>query len=127
MFVMDKPLFFTVESTQFFRIIGDENILESGIDISLVAKGMEMFGASSVLTPELTMSDVVMANLIVITLGLLASLSPAWRASRYQPVEAITPVYRGQIRGGEFRECRLSAGAASSERGGIGHLVETGQ
>ena len=37
--------------------------LEGGIDISVVAKGMEMFG-----------------------------LSPAWRASRYEPVEAITKV-----------------------------------
>jgi len=58
----------------------------------MVAEGMEMFGSSSVLYPELALNDVVMANAIVILLGIVASLSPAWRASRYQPIEAITKV-----------------------------------
>jgi ABC-type lipoprotein release transport system permease subunit len=64
--------------------------LKSGIDISVVAKGMEMMGASSVLYPQLRLEDVLLANAVVLILGFLASLSPAWRASRYQPVEAIT-------------------------------------
>ncbi|MDH4073463.1 MAG: FtsX-like permease family protein [Gammaproteobacteria bacterium] len=66
--------------------------LSDGIDISIVAEGMEWFGASSVLYPELERQDVVMANIVVLVLGFLASLSPAWRASRYEPVEAITKV-----------------------------------
>jgi ABC-type lipoprotein release transport system permease subunit len=66
--------------------------LRDGIDISIVAEGMEMFGAASVLYPEIQTDDVVMANIVVIALGFLASLSPAWRASRYKPVEAITKV-----------------------------------
>jgi ABC-type lipoprotein release transport system permease subunit len=66
--------------------------LESGIDISIVAKGMEMFGASSVLYPKLYLKDVILANVVVLLLGFFASLSPAWRASRYEPVEAITKV-----------------------------------
>ena len=66
--------------------------LREGIDISIVADGMEMFGAASVLYPEMQANDVIMANLVVIVLGFLASLSPAWRASRYEPVEAITKV-----------------------------------
>jgi len=66
--------------------------LEDGIDISAVAQGMEMMGASSVLYPVLHMTDVITANIVVLVLGFLASLSPAWRASRYQPVEAITKV-----------------------------------
>lgn len=64
--------------------------LKSGIDISIVAKGMEMMGASSVLYPQLRTEDMILANTVVLILGFLASLSPAWRASRYQPVEAIT-------------------------------------
>ena len=64
--------------------------LRDGIDVSIVAEGMEMFGASSVLYPELMLNDVILANVIVILLGLVASLSPAWRASRYQPIEAIS-------------------------------------
>jgi len=66
--------------------------LEGGIDISAVAKGMEMFGASSMLYPSLNIDDVILANVVVMVLGFLASLSPAWRASRYEPVEAITKV-----------------------------------
>ncbi len=66
--------------------------LQSGIDVSAVADGMEMFGSSSVLYPKLTMADVVLANVVVLGLGFIASLSPAWRASRYQPIEAITKV-----------------------------------
>jgi ABC-type antimicrobial peptide transport system permease subunit len=66
--------------------------LQDGIDISAVAKGMEMMGASSILYPELLMKDVVTANIVVLLLGFIASLSPAWRASRYDPIEAITKV-----------------------------------
>ena len=66
--------------------------LEGGIDISIVAEGMEMMGAASVLYPKLYLYDVVLANIVVLILGFLASLSPAWRASRYEPVEAITKV-----------------------------------
>ena len=66
--------------------------LEGGIDISIVAEGMEMMGASSVLQPQLNVADVVMSNVVVLVLGFLASLSPAWRASRYEPVEAIRKV-----------------------------------
>jgi len=66
--------------------------LRGGIDISAVAEGMEMMGAASVLYPRLHINDMILANVIVLTLGFLASLSPAWRASRYEPVEAITKV-----------------------------------
>lgn len=66
--------------------------LESGIDISIVAEGMEMWGAASVLYPKLYASDMILASVVVLLLGFLASLSPAWRASRYEPVEAITKV-----------------------------------
>jgi ABC-type lipoprotein release transport system permease subunit len=66
--------------------------LKGGIDLSIVGEGMELWGATSVLHPALRLGDVVLANVVVILLGFLASLSPAWRASRYEPVEAITKV-----------------------------------
>jgi ABC-type antimicrobial peptide transport system permease subunit len=53
---------------------------------------MEMMGASSILYPELLTKDIVTANIVVLLLGFIASLSPAWRASRYEPIEAITKV-----------------------------------
>jgi ABC-type lipoprotein release transport system permease subunit len=64
--------------------------LKGGIDVSVVAEGMEMMGAASVLYPALYVEDMILANVIVLVLGFLASLSPAWRASRYEPVQAIT-------------------------------------
>jgi ABC-type lipoprotein release transport system permease subunit len=64
--------------------------LRGGIDLSMFAEGLEMFGYSTVLYPEMTTNDVLLANAIVILLGFIASLSPALRASRYQPVEALT-------------------------------------
>ncbi|MCB1844083.1 MAG: ABC transporter permease [Halioglobus sp.] len=66
--------------------------LRDGIDISMVAQGMEMMGAAGILTPELLSRDLVLANVVVLVLGTIASLSPAWRASRYDPIEAITKV-----------------------------------
>ncbi len=63
--------------------------LQDGIDISAVAKGMEMMGTSSVLYPALKINDMLLANVIVIILGLLTSLLPAWHASRLNPVEAL--------------------------------------
>jgi len=63
--------------------------LLDGIDLSIVAEGMEMAGMSSVLYPAFDLTDFVLASGIVIVLGLLTSLLPAWRASQYRPVEAI--------------------------------------
>ena len=64
--------------------------LESGIDISVVGEGLEMYGMGTVLYPVLAREDMLMSTLVVLILGLLASLLPAWRASRYKPVEALT-------------------------------------
>ena len=66
--------------------------LKNGIDVSIVGEGMEYWGSASILYPALYLKDVILANIIVIVLGFFASLSPAWRASRYDPVRAITKV-----------------------------------
>jgi ABC-type antimicrobial peptide transport system permease subunit len=63
--------------------------VRDGIDLSVVAEGFEMMGASSTLYPALKLKDLVLANSVVIVLGVLTSLLPAWRASQYRPVEAI--------------------------------------
>lgn len=64
-------------------------LIKDGIDVSAVAEGMEMFGASTVLYPVLNLSDVVLANVVVIILGILTCLYPAWRASGYDPIVAL--------------------------------------
>jgi ABC-type lipoprotein release transport system permease subunit len=68
--------------------------IQDGIDISGVAEGLEWAGMSSTLLPAVKTSDVVLANAIVLVLGVAASLFPAWRASRKVPVEAITRIWQ---------------------------------
>lgn len=64
--------------------------LSGGIDLSAFSQGLELVGVSPVIYPALAAGDVSAANIIVVVLGVLASLYPAWRASRYVPVDAIT-------------------------------------
>jgi ABC-type antimicrobial peptide transport system permease subunit len=63
--------------------------LESGIDISIVAEGMAMMGVGSMLYPALEIKDVLLANVVVVLLGLITSLLPAWRAARLDPIRAL--------------------------------------
>jgi len=63
--------------------------LESGIDISSVAEGMEMMAMGATLYPALDYRDMVLSTVVVIGLGLLASLLPAWRAARLDPIRAL--------------------------------------
>ena len=66
--------------------------LESGIDISGVAEGMEMMGMGTTLYPALAVQDMLMSTGVVVVLGLLASIVPAWRAARLDPVRALNTV-----------------------------------
>ena len=66
--------------------------IKDGIDISIVGEGLDMWGMSSVLYPDLLLRDVILANVVVLVLGFFASLAPAWRAAHYEPVAALTKV-----------------------------------
>jgi ABC-type lipoprotein release transport system permease subunit len=63
--------------------------LQGGLDISAVAEGMAMMGASSILYPKLLAADMLLANAIVIVLGIVTSILPAWRAAGLDPVRAL--------------------------------------
>jgi len=67
-------------------------IFADGIDLSQYARGMEAFKMSSIMEFKLEFSDLMTINILVIVLGLLASLYPAVKAARYVPVEAITRI-----------------------------------
>jgi ABC-type lipoprotein release transport system permease subunit len=64
--------------------------LESGIDISAVAQGVEKMAMGTTLYPALVVQDMVMSTIVVLGLGLLASLLPAWRAARLDPIRALS-------------------------------------
>lgn len=60
-----------------------------GIDLSALAKGVEYAGMSRVIFPVIQVKDMVSANLVVVLLGLLVCLYPAFKAARFTPVEAM--------------------------------------
>ena len=60
-----------------------------GIDLSAMAAGMEMWGLSRVVYPVLSRQDLVLANAVVLLLGLVVSIYPAIKAARFTPVEAM--------------------------------------
>ena len=64
--------------------------LKDGIDVSAVSDGLEMMGVTSVMYPVFQWSDLILANTVVIGLGIITSLLPAWRAAQYRPVEALS-------------------------------------
>jgi ABC-type antimicrobial peptide transport system permease subunit len=60
-----------------------------GIDLSAMAAGMELAGLSRVVYPVVTREDLLLANGVVLVLGVTVSLYPAIKASRFTPVEAM--------------------------------------
>lgn len=63
--------------------------LDSGIDLTAFADGMEKMGFRKVLVPIYLRQDSISVIVMIILLGLVASLFPAWRAVRMDPVEAL--------------------------------------
>lgn len=64
--------------------------LADGVDLTAFSRGLEAFAMPTVLQLKLSIKDLFTANILVIVLTLIASLFPAWRATRLVPVEAIT-------------------------------------
>jgi putative ABC transport system permease protein len=64
----------------------------TGIDLSALAAGVEMWGMPRILYPQLWSTDIIIANLVVLCLGLIVSIYPAAIAARFTPVEAMAKV-----------------------------------
>ncbi len=60
-----------------------------GIDLTQWAQGMEMAGMRSVLVPRLMAADLILVAGLSMVFGVLASLYPAWRAVKINPLEAL--------------------------------------
>lgn len=63
-----------------------------GIDVSAFAQGMEMAQLSNIIPFIIIQKDLILANSVVLILGMLTGLYPAWRASRLVPADAITRI-----------------------------------
>jgi ABC-type lipoprotein release transport system permease subunit len=62
---------------------------KNGIDLSAFAAGAEMWGMSRMIFPEIWTKDLLIANILVFSLGLLVSIYPAAKAAMFTPVEAL--------------------------------------
>lgn len=60
-----------------------------GLDLSAFAQGMEFLGLTAKVFPALDLFGIVGSVLLLYLFSVLAGLYPAWRASRYRPVEAL--------------------------------------
>ena len=67
-------------------------LAQSGIDLSALAAGAEYAGMTRIIYPLIDSRDVLVANTIVLLLGLFVSLYPAVKAARFKPVEAMVHV-----------------------------------
>jgi ABC-type lipoprotein release transport system permease subunit len=66
-----------------------EWVFRGGIDLSVFAEGIEMWGISRIIYPVLGLRDVISANAVVVVLGLIVGLYPALQAARFTPVETM--------------------------------------
>jgi len=73
-----------VLSTVFIKIFA-----RTGIDFGMWAEGFEAIGYSSVVYPEITIANYVLITILVIATGILASLWPARRALKLNPMQAL--------------------------------------
>ncbi|MBK5278200.1 MAG: ABC transporter permease [Bacteroidia bacterium] len=60
-----------------------------GIDLTEYSAGLEAIGYESILYPSLNLNDYIQIGIGVVLTAMLASLYPAWKATRYNPAEAI--------------------------------------
>jgi len=60
-----------------------------GIDLSAFAQGLEMFGMSYMIYPEISVDQYVSNALIIAFAAVIAAILPSWKALRLNPVEAI--------------------------------------
>lgn len=64
----------------------------TGIDLSLYSEGMQEFGLSQIVYPELHSQYYWQVAFAVMVTAFLGSLYPAWKAIRLKPVEAIRKI-----------------------------------
>ncbi|MCB0332672.1 MAG: ABC transporter permease [Bdellovibrionales bacterium] len=68
------------------------HLLQGGIDISAFAEGASIAGISSMVYPDLLLSDIALLTTMLLFLGVLGSLYPAWHSSREH---SLTLIHRG--------------------------------
>jgi ABC-type lipoprotein release transport system permease subunit len=90
--VLSEALFLIILGALAGNVLGFLGVYalsDTGIDLSVMSKGLEYAGMSKVIYPVILVKDVILANTVVFALGLLVSLYPAVKAARFSPVDAM--------------------------------------
>jgi ABC-type lipoprotein release transport system permease subunit len=94
MFVYET-IFFSMVATPIGMILSYLTIrrfAESGLDLSIVAQGMESFGMASIIYPYLETEYYFTITIMTLAVAFIASLVPAVRAMRTVPAEAVKAI-----------------------------------
>jgi ABC-type antimicrobial peptide transport system permease subunit len=61
----------------------------AGLDLSIFAESMRVYGSGSILYPYIKAMDIIISFLIVIITAVTAAIYPAVKAARIKPLEAL--------------------------------------
>jgi len=62
---------------------------QTGINLSFYSQGLEAYGFNSVIYPTIDLPTVLQITLLVIIVGIIASIYPARKALKLNPAEAL--------------------------------------
>ncbi len=68
------------------------SLQKTGIDLSMWAAGLEQFGMSTIVRPQLDLEVYVFISIAIVVTALLASIYPSLKAIRLKPVEALRKI-----------------------------------
>jgi putative ABC transport system permease protein len=90
--IMLESIFLSLSGGVVGMIIGWLSVMISarnGINFAQYSEGMEAFGYSAHVYPEITPGFFVLVTILIIITGILSSVYPAWKALKLDPAEAI--------------------------------------
>lgn len=98
-----KVFFMIVVETVFISLVGGpvgvilgfltvSHFGSAGIDLSIVGKGLEEFGISTMIYPSLTPDFYVNVTIMVVVAAILSSIYPAIKALQLKPAEAVRAI-----------------------------------
>jgi ABC-type antimicrobial peptide transport system permease subunit len=62
---------------------------QTGINLSAWSQGLNAYGFESIVYPQIGIEQIINVTLMVIAIGIIAAIYPAWKAIRLKPAEAI--------------------------------------